>query len=38
MNAKLSARVCATVLSALAPAAARAQLQIQDNFTGASYT
>jgi type IV pilus assembly protein PilY1 len=38
MNTKLSACVCATVLTALAPAAAWAQLQIQDNFTGGSST
>src|SRR6204780_1893062 len=38
MNTRLSARVCATALVALAPAAAWPQLQIQDNFTGASST
>src|ERR1700686_3523034 len=36
MNAKLSARICATALVALTPAAAWAQLQISDNFTGGS--
>jgi type IV pilus assembly protein PilY1 len=36
MNAKLSIRICATALVALAPAAAWPQLLIQDNFTGAS--
>jgi type IV pilus assembly protein PilY1 len=38
MNAKLSAHICATTLVALAPAAAWAQLQISDNFTGGSST
>ncbi|HEX2789241.1 MAG TPA: PilC/PilY family type IV pilus protein [Steroidobacteraceae bacterium] len=36
MNAKFSARLCATALVALTPAAALAQLTIQDNFTGAT--
>jgi type IV pilus assembly protein PilY1 len=36
MNAKLSAHICATALVALTPAAAWAQLQISDNFTGGS--
>ena len=36
MNAKLSARICATALVVLTPAA-MAQLVIQDNFTGASF-
>ena len=38
MNAKFSARLCATALVALTPAAALAQLTIQDNFTGATLT
>jgi type IV pilus assembly protein PilY1 len=38
MNAKLSTRICATALVALTPAAAWAQLLIQDSFTGASTT
>ena len=38
MKAKFSTRLCATALVALTPAAAWAQLQIQDNFTGASST
>ena len=37
MNAKLSARICATALVVLTPAA-MAQLVIQDNFTGVSST
>ncbi len=38
MNAKFSARLCATALVALTPAAALAQLTIQDNFTGVTST
>jgi len=38
MNTKSSVRLCATALIALAPAAAWAQLNISDNFTGASST
>jgi type IV pilus assembly protein PilY1 len=38
MNAKSSVRLCATALVALAPATGWAQLQIQDNFTGAAST
>ncbi|HXL97203.1 MAG TPA: PilC/PilY family type IV pilus protein [Steroidobacteraceae bacterium] len=38
MKANLSIRLYATALVALAPAAAWAQLQISDNFTGASST
>ena len=38
MNAKLLTRICAAALVALTPAAAWAQLLIQDSFTGASTT